>query len=168
VLFGFLTGHTQKIGFAVGVLILAQRQTVLVAKQSASLDILCGGRFRLGIGVGWNEIEFSATLWRLKFPRYGDDHSGCEWIAVLAQGVPAHVGRSSRGPGHVEEDPYYTFLPPAGTCPTDDDGQPMRAVVFVTEATPKGTARSPQEYVRPSSYSLDMSTPRSHSASCIG
>jgi probable F420-dependent oxidoreductase len=60
VLFGFLTGYTQKIGFAVGVLILAQRQAALVAKQAASLDILCGGRFRLGIGVGWNEIEFIA------------------------------------------------------------------------------------------------------------
>jgi probable F420-dependent oxidoreductase len=58
VLFGFLTGYTQKIGFAVGVFIVAQRQAALVAKQAASLDILCGGRFRLGIGVGWNEIEF--------------------------------------------------------------------------------------------------------------
>jgi probable F420-dependent oxidoreductase len=60
VLFGFLTGYTQKIGFTVGVLILAQRQAALVAKQAASLDILCGGRFRLGVGVGWNEIEFIA------------------------------------------------------------------------------------------------------------
>src|SRR6478672_9060747 len=58
VLFGFLAGCTQRIGFAVGVLILAQRQTVLVAKQAASLDVLCGGRFRLGVGVGWNEVEF--------------------------------------------------------------------------------------------------------------
>ncbi len=58
VLFGFLSGCTQAIGFAVGVLILAQRQAVLVAKQAASLDVLCGGRFRLGIGVGWNEVEF--------------------------------------------------------------------------------------------------------------
>ena len=59
VLFGFLSGCTQKIGFATGVLILPQRQAVLVAKQAASLDELCGGRFRLGIGVGWNEIEFN-------------------------------------------------------------------------------------------------------------
>jgi probable F420-dependent oxidoreductase len=59
VLFGFLAGCTHEIGFAVGVLILAQRQAVLVAKQAASLDLLCGGRFRLGIGVGWNEVEFT-------------------------------------------------------------------------------------------------------------
>jgi probable F420-dependent oxidoreductase len=58
VLFGFLAGCTRDIGFAVSVLILAQRQAVLVAKQAASLDVLCGGRFRLGIGVGWNKVEF--------------------------------------------------------------------------------------------------------------
>lgn len=58
VLFGFLAGCTQKLGFAVGVLILAQRQAALVAKQAACLDELSGGRFRLGVGVGWNEIEF--------------------------------------------------------------------------------------------------------------
>jgi len=60
VLFGFLAGCTRQIGFAVGVLILAQRQAALVAKQAASLDVLCGGRFRLGVGVGWNEVEFIA------------------------------------------------------------------------------------------------------------
>ncbi|HEX4171688.1 MAG TPA: TIGR03619 family F420-dependent LLM class oxidoreductase, partial [Acetobacteraceae bacterium] len=58
VLFGFLAGCTTNLGFSTGVLILPQRQTVLVAKQAASLDVLCGGRFRLGIGVGWNEVEF--------------------------------------------------------------------------------------------------------------
>ncbi|MFI5002810.1 MAG: LLM class F420-dependent oxidoreductase [Reyranellales bacterium] len=58
VLFGFLAGVTRKIGFAAGVLILAQRQAALVAKQAASLDALCDGRFRLGVGVGWNEVEF--------------------------------------------------------------------------------------------------------------
>ncbi len=58
VLFGYLAGVTPNLGFSTGVLILAQRQTVLVAKQAACLDVLCGGRFRLGVGVGWNETEF--------------------------------------------------------------------------------------------------------------
>ncbi len=58
VLFAYLAGVTQRVGFCVGVLILAQRQAALVAKQAASLDELSGGRFRLGVGVGWNEIEF--------------------------------------------------------------------------------------------------------------
>jgi probable F420-dependent oxidoreductase len=58
VLFGFLAACTRNIEFSTQVLILAQRQAVLVAKQSASLDVLCGGRFRLGVGVGWNPVEF--------------------------------------------------------------------------------------------------------------
>src|SRR3954454_1873051 len=58
VLFGYLAGVCPKLGFSTGVLILPQRQTVLVAKQAACLDALCDGRFRLGIGVGWNEVEF--------------------------------------------------------------------------------------------------------------
>jgi probable F420-dependent oxidoreductase len=58
VLFGFLAACTRSIGFAVGVLIVAQRQAALVAKQAACLDALSEGRFRLGVGVGWNEIEF--------------------------------------------------------------------------------------------------------------
>src|SRR3984893_4337004 len=58
VLFGFLAGCTKIPDFSTQVLILAQRQTVLVAKQAACLDVLSGGRFRLGIGVGWNEVEF--------------------------------------------------------------------------------------------------------------
>src|SRR5262249_7068772 len=59
VLFGFLAGCTSIADFSTQVLILAQRQTVLVAKQAACLDVLSAGRFRLGIGVGWNEIEFT-------------------------------------------------------------------------------------------------------------
>src|SRR5258708_35948710 len=56
VLFGYLAGLTQKVGLVTGVLILPQRQTVLVAKQAAEVDVLSGGRLRLGIGVGWKEI----------------------------------------------------------------------------------------------------------------
>jgi hypothetical protein len=94
-------------------------------------------------------MSIYATLWRLKFPRYGDDHTSCEWIEVIAQGVPTHIGAPTSGRPGEEEDPYDTFLPPAGAIPADDDGQTMRAVVFVKEGTPKGTTRSPQEYVDP-------------------
>jgi len=59
VLLSYLAGVTKKLEFSTGVLILPQRQTALVAKQAACLDVLCGGRFRLGIGVGWNEVEFT-------------------------------------------------------------------------------------------------------------
>jgi probable F420-dependent oxidoreductase len=59
VLFGFLAGCTQRLAFAPGVLILAQRQAALVAKQAACLDVLSNGRLRLGVGVGWNQVEFT-------------------------------------------------------------------------------------------------------------
>lgn len=57
---GFLAGITKTVGLTSGILILPQRQTVLVAKQAAEIDLLSGGRLRLGIGVGWNEVEFQA------------------------------------------------------------------------------------------------------------
>lgn len=60
VMFGYLSGLTKSIGFSTQVLILAQRQAALVAKQAASLDVLSGGRFRLGVGIGWNRLEFQA------------------------------------------------------------------------------------------------------------
>ena len=59
-LFSWMAGLTENIGFMTGVLILPQRQTALVAKQAAQLDLLSGGRFRMGIGIGWNEVEYSA------------------------------------------------------------------------------------------------------------
>ena len=60
VLLSYLAGVAPKLGLSTGVLIVAQRQTALVAKQAACLDVLCKGRFRLGIGVGWNEVEYVA------------------------------------------------------------------------------------------------------------
>ena len=57
-LMGFLAALTEKVGLVTGILILPQRQTVLVAKQAAEIDVLSGGRLRLGIGVGWNQVEF--------------------------------------------------------------------------------------------------------------
>lgn len=60
VLFSYLAGLTRKIEFATGILILPQRQTALVAKQAATLDVLSNGRFRLGVGIGWNEVEYTS------------------------------------------------------------------------------------------------------------
>lgn len=60
VLFGYLAGLTKKIQLTTGIIILPQRQTALVAKQAAAVDVLCGGRLRLGIGIGWNDVEYEA------------------------------------------------------------------------------------------------------------
>jgi len=60
VLFGYLAGITQRLELVTGILILPQRQTALVAKQAAEIDVLSGGRLRLGVGVGWNAVEYEA------------------------------------------------------------------------------------------------------------
>ena len=60
VLFSFIAAATKRVGLATGVLILGQRQTALVAKQAATLDVLCAGRLRLGVGTGWNDVEYEA------------------------------------------------------------------------------------------------------------
>jgi probable F420-dependent oxidoreductase len=60
VLFSYLAGLTRKIELVTGIIILPQRQTVLVAKQAAALDVLSRGRLRFGIGIGWNPVEYEA------------------------------------------------------------------------------------------------------------
>jgi probable F420-dependent oxidoreductase len=60
VTFGYLAAVTTSLELVTGILILPQRQTVLVAKQAAEVDLLSGGRLRLGVGLGWNAVEYEA------------------------------------------------------------------------------------------------------------
>ncbi|MFQ5409933.1 MAG: LLM class F420-dependent oxidoreductase, partial [Anaerolineales bacterium] len=59
-LFTYMAAFTTNLEFVTGILILPQRPTALVAKQAAVLDVLSGGRLKLGIGTGWNEVEYTA------------------------------------------------------------------------------------------------------------
>ncbi len=74
VLFGFLAGVTTTIEFETAIIILPQRQTVLAAKQAAEVDILSGGRLRLGIGTGWNPVEYEGLgiAWEGRGARFDD------------------------------------------------------------------------------------------------
>ena len=71
---GFLAAATRTIGLSTGILIAPQRQTGLVAKQAAEVDILSSGRLRLGIGVGWNHVEYEAlgTDWKTRGARQAE------------------------------------------------------------------------------------------------
>ena len=69
--FAYLTGLTSRIEFTSGVIVLPQRQTALVAKQAADIDLFSGGRLRLGVGVGWNWVEFDALEVGAQFARRG-------------------------------------------------------------------------------------------------
>lgn len=94
-------------------------------------------------------MSIYATLWTLKFPKDGDDYIGCEWIEITAQGVPSHIGSPTPGSGYEDGDPYAAFLPPPVETVEDIEAKYLRTVVFVTEETSKGTARSGQEYENP-------------------
>src|SRR2546423_85565 len=112
VLFGYLAGCTNRLGFSTGVLILPQRQTVLVAKQAASLDVLCGGRFRLGIGVGWNEVEFTG----LNEDFHNRGRRSEEQVAVM-QALWAEPHVNFKGRWHTIEDAGLNPRPTSGKVP---------------------------------------------------
>jgi probable F420-dependent oxidoreductase len=71
VMLGFLAAVTKTIRLSSGILISPQRQTGLIAKQAAEVDLLSGGRLRLGVGVGWNHVEYEAlgTEWNTRGAR---------------------------------------------------------------------------------------------------
>jgi probable F420-dependent oxidoreductase len=111
-MFGYLAGCTTKLGFSTGVLILAQRQAALVAKQAACLDVLSGGRFRLGVGVGWNETEFVA----LNENFHNRGRRSEEQVRVM-QALWAEPHVSFKGRWHTIEDAGINPRPASGRVP---------------------------------------------------
>lgn len=112
VLFGFLSAATRQIEFSTEVLILAQRQTVLVAKQAACLDLLCGGRFRLGIGIGWNPVEFTGLN-----EDFGNRGRRSEEQVQVMKALWAEPHVTFRGRWHSIEDAGINPLPPRRGLP---------------------------------------------------
>jgi len=96
VLAGFMAALTQRISFSTSVLILPQRQTALVARQAADAAILSGNRLRLGVGVGWNTVEYEAM--GQPFDRRG--RRANDQIPLLRrlwrEGVITHEGTTER------------------------------------------------------------------------
>jgi probable F420-dependent oxidoreductase len=90
---GFLAAVTKSIRLSSGVLILPQRQTGLVAKQAAQADLLSGGRLRLGIGVGWNHVEYEAlgTEWKTRGARQAEQVEVLR--ALWTQDIVTYKGR---------------------------------------------------------------------------
>ncbi|HJM88768.1 MAG TPA: LLM class F420-dependent oxidoreductase [Dehalococcoidia bacterium] len=111
-LFGYLAGLTERIELVTGIVILPQRQTVLVAKQASQLQVLSGGRLRLGVGVGWNSVEFEGL--NENFRNRGRRIE--EQIALL-RALWARPVISFEGNWHRVTKAGINPLPPDGTIP---------------------------------------------------
>ncbi|MGY9057371.1 MAG: LLM class F420-dependent oxidoreductase [Alphaproteobacteria bacterium] len=112
VLFGFLAGVCPTIRFSTEVMILAQRQAVLVAKQAASLAALCEGRFRFGVGIGWNPVEFTGL--GMEFSNRGARSE--EQVQVM-QALWANEHVTFNGKWHQIDDAGINPMPPGGKVP---------------------------------------------------
>lgn len=138
VLFGFLAAITS-VELVSGILILPQRQTALVAKQAAQVDVLSQGRLRLGVGIGWNPVEYDALgqdfstrgrrleeqvdllrrLWTSRSVTFDGDHDHIKGAGLLPmpvqQPIPLWVGGSSapayRRMGRIA-DGWFPMVPP--------------------------------------------------------
>ena len=112
VLFGYLAAITRHVELVTGVVILPQRQTVLVAKQAAEVDLLSGGRLRLGIGVGWNAVEYEGL--NEQFSNRGARSE--EQIAVM-RALWAEPVISYHGRWHTIDNAGIKPLPPRRVIP---------------------------------------------------
>ena len=108
----YLAGILPKLEFSTGVLIVSQRQTALVAKQAACLDVLCKGKFRLGIGIGWNEVEYRA----LNENFHNRGRRSEEQVQVM-QALWAEDHVTFKGKYHTIDDAGINPRPKAGKVP---------------------------------------------------
>jgi probable F420-dependent oxidoreductase len=112
VLFGFLAAATRRVELVTGILILPQRQTALVAKQAAAVDVLSGGRLRLGVGVGWNAVEFEALG-----ERFTDRGKRIEEQIAVLRALWARDLVTIQGQWHQVTDAGLNPLPPRRGIP---------------------------------------------------
>ncbi len=94
-------------------------------------------------------MSIYATLWSIQIQDPASPSMMPRWVKVTAQAVPPHIGSPTPGCGYEDGDPYGDFLPPPVETNKDGEAKYNRAVVFVTEATRKGTAQNGQEYINP-------------------
>ncbi|HEY6995312.1 MAG TPA: TIGR03619 family F420-dependent LLM class oxidoreductase, partial [Xanthobacteraceae bacterium] len=98
VTYAYLAGITKKLELVTGVIILPQRQTALLAKQAADVDLFSDGRLRLGVGVGWNWVEFDGLEMHDHFRRRGrrQEHQIELMRKLWAEPVVTHEDRDHR------------------------------------------------------------------------
>ena len=112
VLFGYLAGVTERLELVTGIVILPQRQTVLVAKQATEVHLLTGGRLRLGVAVGWNAVEFEGLG-----ENFHDRGSRIEEQIALLRALWAKQSISFEGRWHHVTKAGINPLPPGGSIP---------------------------------------------------
>lgn len=112
VLFGYLAGQTTTLELVTAVLILPQRQTALVAKQAAQVDLLSGGRLRLGVGVGWNDVEYQGLN-----ENFSNRGARSEEQIALMRALWAEPEITFNGRWHTIEDAGINPLPSRRSIP---------------------------------------------------
>ena len=112
VLFGYLAAVTERLELVTGIVILPQRQTVLVAKQAAEVHLLTGGRLRLGVAVGWNAVEFEGLS-----ENFHDRGRRIEEQIALLRALWAKQAISFEGRWHHVTKAGINPLPPGGSIP---------------------------------------------------
>ena len=161
-LMAYLAAITTSLELTTGIIILPQRQTALVAKQAAQVDVLSGGRLRLGIGVGWNPVEYEAlnesfrnrgrrceeqlelmrALWTQEVVNFQGRYHQVTHVGInplpVQRPIPLWMGAGSRARGPIPTD---RVLSRVGRCADgwfpqfqSDDPQASAAIAKVRDA----------------------------------